>query len=68
MIGYNEAKRWARDKSQFGKGDIRGIAGPETANNAATGAAMVPTLALGIPGSATTAIIGLTPVQPTSSS
>ena len=57
MIGYNEAKRWARDKSKFGKGDIRGIAGPETANNAATGAAMVPTLALGIPGSATTAVI-----------
>jgi putative tricarboxylic transport membrane protein len=57
MIGYNEAKRWAKDKSRFGKGDIRGVAGPETANNAATGAAMVPTLALGIPGSATTAII-----------
>ncbi|MEM9781132.1 MAG: tripartite tricarboxylate transporter permease [Pseudomonadota bacterium] len=57
MIGYNEAKRWAKDKSGFGKGDIRGIAGPEAANNAATGAAMVPTLALGIPGSATTAII-----------
>lgn len=57
MIGYNEAKRWAKDKSLFGKGDIRGVAGPETANNAATGAAMVPTLALGIPGSATTAII-----------
>ncbi|MDH3965657.1 MAG: tripartite tricarboxylate transporter permease [Rhodospirillales bacterium] len=57
MIGYNEAKRWAKDKSKFGHGDIRGIAGPETANNAATGAAMVPTLALGIPGSATTAVI-----------
>jgi len=57
MMGYNEAKRFARDKSQFGKGDLRGIAGPEAANNAATGAAMVPTLALGIPGSATTAII-----------
>ncbi|QPC44210.1 tripartite tricarboxylate transporter permease [Kaustia mangrovi] len=57
MIGYNEAKRWARDKSEFGHGDIRGIAGPESANNAATGAAMVPTLALGIPGSATTAVI-----------
>lgn len=57
MIGYNEAKRFAKDKSQFGKGDLRGIAGPEAANNAATGAAMVPTLALGIPGSATTAII-----------
>ena len=42
MIGYNEAKRWARDKSQFGKGDIRGIAGPETANNAAaTGDALI---------------------------
>ena len=57
LIGYNEAKRWAKDKSQFGKGDIRGVAGPETANNAATGAAMVPTLVLGIPGSATTAVI-----------
>ena len=57
LIGYNEAKRWAKDKSRFGKGDIRGIAGPEAANNAATGAAMVPTLVLGIPGSATTAII-----------
>ncbi len=57
MIGYNEAKRFAKDKSEFGKGDLRGIAGPEAANNAATGAAMVPTLALGIPGSATTAII-----------
>ena len=57
MMGYNEAKRFAKDKSQFGTGDLRGIAGPEAANNAATGAAMVPTLALGIPGSATTAII-----------
>ncbi len=57
MMGYNEAKRFAKDKSQFGKGDLRGIAGPEAANNAATGAAMVPTMALGIPGSATTAII-----------
>lgn len=42
MMGYNEAKRWAKDKTQFGKGDLRGIAGPEAANNAATGAAMVP--------------------------
>jgi putative tricarboxylic transport membrane protein len=57
IIGYNEAKRWAKNKSEFGKGAIEGIAGPETANNAATGGAMVPTLALGIPGSGTTAII-----------
>ncbi len=57
IIGYNEAKRWAKDKEGFGEGRPEGIAGPEAANNAATGGAMVPTLALGIPGSATTAVI-----------
>ena len=57
MIGYNEAKRWSKNKEEFGKGAIEGIAGPEAANNAATGGAMVPTLALGIPGSGTTAVI-----------
>jgi putative tricarboxylic transport membrane protein len=57
MIGYNEAKRWSKNKEEFGKGAIEGIAGPEAANNSATGGAMVPTLALGIPGSGTTAVI-----------
>ncbi len=57
IMGYNEAKRWSRYKHEFGTGTPEGIAGPEAANNAATGGAMVPTLALGIPGSATTAII-----------
>jgi putative tricarboxylic transport membrane protein len=57
MVAYNEAKRWSKDKAEFGNGAIEGIAGPEAANNAATGGAMVPTLALGIPGSATTAVI-----------
>jgi len=57
LIGYNEAKRWSKTPEKFGTGEIEGIAGPEAANNAATGAAMVPTLALGIPGSATTAVI-----------
>ena len=57
MIGYNEARRWSRNKDEFGKGAIEGIAGAEAANNAATGGAMVPTLALGIPGSGTTAVI-----------
>jgi putative tricarboxylic transport membrane protein len=57
IIGYNEARRFSKDKAEFGKGAIEGIAGPEAANNAATGGAMVPTLALGIPGSATTAVI-----------
>jgi putative tricarboxylic transport membrane protein len=57
IMGYNEAKRWAKNKHEFGTGCPEGIAGPEAANNAATGGAMVPTLALGIPGSGTTAII-----------
>ncbi len=57
IMGYNEARRWSKNKEEFGTGSPEGIAGPEAANNAATGGAMVPTLALGIPGSATTAII-----------
>ena len=57
MIAYVETKRWSKNKAEFGKGAIEGVAGPEAANNAAVGGAMVPTLALGIPGSTTTAII-----------
>jgi len=57
MIGYSEARRWSRNKEEFGKGAVEGIAGAEAANNAATGGAMVPTMVLGIPGSGTTAVI-----------
>lgn len=57
MIGYNEARRWSKTPEEFGKGAIEGIAGSEAANNAAAGGAMVPTLALGIPGSPTAAVI-----------
>ena len=57
IMGYNEAKRWSKTPEKFGTGCPEGIVGPEAANNAATGGAMVPTLALGIPGSATTAVI-----------
>jgi putative tricarboxylic transport membrane protein len=57
LIAYAETKRWSKHKAQFGRGAIEGVAGPEAANNAAVGGSMVPTLALGIPGSATTAII-----------
>lgn len=57
MIGYNEAKRWSKTPEEFGHGAIEGIAGSEAANNSATGGAMVPTLALGIPGSPTAAVI-----------
>lgn len=57
IMGYNEARRWSKHRKEFGTGTPEGIAGPEAANNAATGGAMVPTLALGIPGSGTTALI-----------
>ena len=57
MIGYSEARRWSKNRKEFGKGAVEGIAGAEAANNAATGGAMVPTMVLGIPGSGTTAII-----------
>lgn len=45
------------EKAKFGKGNIGGIVGPETANNAITGGAMIPLLALGIPGDPATAIM-----------
>ncbi len=56
-VSYNEARRFARDKSAFGNGSILGISASETANNAVTGSSLVPLLTLGIPGSATAAIL-----------
>ncbi len=47
----------AKNKLQFGKGSLRGLAAPETANNAASTGSFVPLLTLGIPGSGTTAIM-----------
>lgn len=46
-----------RDNETFGKGDPRGVAAPEAGNNAASGGALVPMLALGVPGSGTTAVL-----------
>lgn len=57
LVSYNEAVRWSRDKSQFGKGDLRGVTASEIANNAAAPAAMIPLVTLGIPGSAPAAVI-----------
>jgi putative tricarboxylic transport membrane protein len=57
LISYNEAKRWSRTPEEFGKGALEGVAAPEAANNASSGGDMVPTLALGIPGSAATGVI-----------
>ncbi len=46
---YTLEKKIARDPSQFGKGDIRGVAAPESANNAAAQTSFIPLLTLGIP-------------------
>lgn len=57
FLSYNEAIRWSRTPEKFGKGTLEGVIAPETANNAATGAAMIPLLALGLPGGALTAMM-----------
>lgn len=58
FLAYNEARRFNRKhRDEFGKGAVEGIAAPETANNAVSGGAMIPMLALGIPGDGATAIL-----------
>ncbi|MBU8597035.1 transporter [Shouchella clausii] len=57
FIAYISEKRLAKKPEEFGKGSIKGLAAPETANNAATSGAFVPLLSLGIPGSGTTAVM-----------
>ncbi|TGG94280.1 C4-dicarboxylate ABC transporter permease [Natronospirillum operosum] len=57
FIAYNEAKRFSRKPEEFGYGSQEGLAAPEAANNATEGGAMVPLLALGIPGSGAAAVI-----------
>ncbi|WP_349359159.1 tripartite tricarboxylate transporter permease [Stappia sp.] len=57
FLAYAMEKRVARDPSRFGKGAIEGISAPEAANNASTQAAFIPTLALGIPGDASMAVL-----------
>ena len=57
FIGYITEEKIAKNPEEFGKGSIKGLSGPETANNAATSGAFVPLLSLGIPGSGTTAVV-----------
>ena len=57
FLSYTLEKKVARYPEEFGKGAIEGVAGPESANNAASAGAMVPLLTLGIPGSGTTAVL-----------
>ena len=55
--GYGHAVQSAKDKSQFGKGDIRGVIAPEAANNSVKGGDLLPTVAFGIPGSPSMSIL-----------
>lgn len=57
MAGYSLEKRFLKDSENFGKGDIRGVAAPESADNGSAIGSYVPLLSLGIPGSATSALL-----------
>lgn len=57
FVAYNETKRFARGEKNFGRGDPRGVAAAESANNASTAGALTPTLTLGIPGDSVSAIL-----------
>jgi len=68
FLSYSEAQRTSKNRDNFGKGEIEGIAASESGNNGCCGATMIPLLALGVPGDVITAIIlgafmvhGLTP-------
>jgi putative tricarboxylic transport membrane protein len=57
FVAYTTEKQLIDHNDEFGKGDIRGVAAPEAANNAASVGAFIPMLTLGVPGSGTTAVI-----------
>lgn len=57
FISYAVEKKVSKHPQEFGHGAIEGVAGPETANNAATGGAFIPLFALGIPSNVVTALL-----------
>ena len=57
FLGYSMEKRLAKDGNTFGTGNIKGVAAPEAANNAACTGSFVPLLTLGVPGSGSTAVL-----------
>ncbi len=57
FVSYYVEKKFSRHPEEFGKGAIEGVAGPEAANNASAAGVLVPMLALGLPTSATAAIM-----------
>lgn len=70
FYAYGAAVRAAKEEERegFGRGDIRGVIAPESANNASAGGELIPTLAFGVPGGATSAmllaaflVLGITP-------
>ena len=56
-FSYNTAKNMSKHPEEFGHGSVEGIAAAESANNAVTGATLIPLLTLGIPGDGTVAIM-----------
>lgn len=56
-LNYGIVVQLSKDRSQFGKGDIRGVIAPESANNAKDGGALIPTLLFGVPGSTSMALL-----------
>lgn len=56
FLAYSSTAQTDRDPDSFGKGNIRGVIAPESANNAKDGGSLIPTVAFGIPGSAETAL------------
>ncbi len=57
FLAYNTEKKLAGSKGNFGKGDLRGVAAPESANNSSAVGSFIPLLVLGVPGSETTAVM-----------
>ena len=57
FLSYSEARRTSKNKDNFGRGEIEGVAAAEAGNNGVAGATLIPLLALGIPGDVITAII-----------
>jgi putative tricarboxylic transport membrane protein len=57
FIAYATEKKLAGPKGNFGKGDLRGVAAPESANNSSAVGSFIPLLVLGVPGSETTAVM-----------
>ena len=57
ILAYNETRRWSKKPEAFGTGTPEGILAPESANNASVGGALVPLMALGIPGSGAAAVL-----------